>query len=253
MFRLLILLLAFVPFGRRRRPFYYRRDYYDRPYYDYSEQYGDLAERLRLFIRRRRALNSSKKYFTRQRGLLVLRNKNIIFAFDTRKQIMTLVDKYDEEHTMTVVWAEQDELHGIAMDNILELTFDEICFSFTNNATFAGIESILNERFPRNHKTPKRVTNNILKDKQKEIPICKKVNVNIANAEELAELEGITLIVAKKIIKYRDLNGGFKTKEEFFKKMKIKPHFVKRLEDVIDVSIVETTSNKKSVDRIIDF
>ena len=69
----------------------------------------------------------------------------------------------------------------------------------------------------------------------------------------MAELEGITIITAKKIIKYRELHDGFKTKEEFFKEMKIKPHFAKRLEDHIDVSIKKNKKKQNDNERIIDF
>ena len=69
----------------------------------------------------------------------------------------------------------------------------------------------------------------------------------------MAKLPGITIIIAKKIIKYRDLHDGFTTKKEFFTEMNIKPHFQSQLEDLIDVSKPQTKQTTESDERIIDF
>ena len=58
---------------------------------------------------------------------------------------------------------------------------------------------------------------------------------------------------AKRIIRYRDLHNGFKSLDEFYKEMKIKSHFIKKLNQIICVK--ECTKEKihiENTERIID-
>ena len=65
-------------------------------------------------------------------------------------------------------------------------------------------------------------------------------------------LPGINIILAKKIVKYRDEQGDFKSNEDFYEKMKIKSHFRVQLEKRI--SVYERRQNKtQNTERIIDF
>lgn len=62
-----------------------------------------------------------------------------------------------------------------------------------------------------------------------------KIDVNIANTEQLAELPGINIVKAKKIVEYRDKNGFFKTKDDFCQIAGIKEHFKEQIKELITV------------------
>ena len=68
-----------------------------------------------------------------------------------------------------------------------------------------------------------------------------KVDINNCSEVELTELPGVSIVLAKKAIKKRDEIGGFKSAEDFFLFLKLKPHLQKQLNDLI---IVEKMKNK---------
>ena len=57
---------------------------------------------------------------------------------------------------------------------------------------------------------------------------AKMIDVNHSNAEQLATLPGVNIIIAKRIIDYRNKNGLFKSPEEFFQIAGIKEHFAEK-------------------------
>ena len=73
----------------------------------------------------------------------------------------------------------------------------------------------------------------------------------VAGENDFAKLPGISVIIAKKIIKYRDLHGGFKDKEDFYNQLKLKPHFKKQIDDIIILESDKKQDNN-SEERIID-
>ena len=82
-----------------------------------------------------------------------------------------------------------------------------------------------------------------------------KIDVNIANTAQLAELPGINIVIAKKIVEYRDKNGFFKTKDDFCKIAGLKEHFTEQIKEMITVDktskvIVENPRIPK--ERIVD-
>ncbi len=78
-------------------------------------------------------------------------------------------------------------------------------------------------------------------------------DVNNASEAELTALSGINIVLAKKIIKYRDTVRPFKSVDDFIAVMGIKPHFAKRLRDEICVNKVNIKKVRKAkAERIID-
>ncbi len=230
---------------------FFGRAYYGGPRLFENNTAGDF----RAYVRRQKALKACQKYLTRDKNTLTLKNKNVILILDRKKEILTLIDNLNKTRSMMVIWSEQMESFLQRRDNSFAKTFDEICVSFTDDASYLGIANVLNNRFSNCHSTglEQQTVIPVKQVKQERKKVVKKVNINTADQKELAELEGITIITAKKIIKYRELHDGFKTKEEFFKEMKIKPHFAKRLEDHIDVSIKKNKKKQNDNERIIDF
>lgn len=74
-----------------------------------------------------------------------------------------------------------------------------------------------------------KVQNEILQEKLDD----GKVNINTCTEAELAKLPGISVVVAKKAIEYRNIQNGFLSIEEFYAIADVKPHFVVQLNDLI--------------------
>lgn len=62
-----------------------------------------------------------------------------------------------------------------------------------------------------------------------------KIDVNLANAEIISSLPGINIVMAKKIVEYRNLNGFFSSKESFIKVSEVKESFKEKILNMITV------------------
>lgn len=63
--------------------------------------------------------------------------------------------------------------------------------------------------------------------------VRKIVDINSCSESDLVELPGISVVLAKKAITYREEHQGFRLVEEFFTVLEIKPHFMVQLKDRI--------------------
>ena len=82
-----------------------------------------------------------------------------------------------------------------------------------------------------------------------------KIDVNFATASEIAILPGINIVGAKKIVEYRDLNGLFKSDDEFFAVAKVKDHFIQKIKPMIAIGkpVEKTEEDEISDGRVVDF
>lgn len=82
-----------------------------------------------------------------------------------------------------------------------------------------------------------------------------KINVNTATSSELSILPGINIVMAKKIVEYRDKNGYFNSVEDFFSAANVKEHFVEKIKPLITVEIPQENHDEDDTyeGRIIDF
>ena len=236
---------------------------YDYPTISENIDYGGPV---RSFMRRRNALKECAQFLTKSKNILNLKNKRVALLFDTKKEVMNLLDLTKPTRSATVVWREQVKSILRQMDTDFSITFDEICFSFDERANYQGILNVLKERFEVVHiidpeadkllykQQNEMIASNeeIAKQKQ-EAESIKKININTATEEEITALPGVNVVTAKKIINYREENNGFKTLEEFFKEMKIKKHFQEQLALCIDVIPIEKKQKPVNTERIIDF
>lgn len=62
------------------------------------------------------------------------------------------------------------------------------------------------------------------------------VDVNTASEEEIAALPGLTIIDAKRAVDYRRENGPFRTPDEFFEAIRVKPHIMVKIQDRVIAS-----------------
>lgn len=246
--------------GRRYNRFY--RLFEDEGYNGLrvSGEENSLSDRIRSGLRRRKALGKCKKFLSKDKYILTLKNKSVILVMDTKNKTLSCVDNKVKGRAATVVWEEHPMSQLERADNLFESTFDNICISFDENANYKGIVKVLKENFTVHETDPKPVQKQVFIDDEKPIALTSKhikiVDINSADEKEIAKLPGINIIMAKRIIKYRELHDGFKSAEEFYKEFKIKPHFQKKLEVQICFKKVgkKKKKKKKSPDeRIIDF
>ena len=87
------------------------------------------------------------------------------------------------------------------------------------------------------------------------VDLSERIDVNSATADEIASLPGINVIMAKKIVEYRNLNGSFKSEDEFLKIAGVKNIFVNKIKSMIIINETEHTPeiDTDNTDRIVDF
>lgn len=59
------------------------------------------------------------------------------------------------------------------------------------------------------------------------------IDINSCTVEDIANLPGVSLILAKKAVNYRQENNGFKSIDEFYGVVGLKPHFIAQVEGSI--------------------
>lgn len=81
------------------------------------------------------------------------------------------------------------------------------------------------------------------------------IDINNAKSEELAELPGINIVMAKKIIEHRDKKGQFKTIDEFIEVSGIKKHFIPKIKSLIVIKEqqLQNEEDNNEEGRIVDF
>lgn len=82
-----------------------------------------------------------------------------------------------------------------------------------------------------------------------------KINVNNVTSSELSILPGVNIVMAKKIIEYRDMNGYFESIDDFFKVANLKPHFEEKIKSMITIEKPQQQNDNDDTyeGRIIDF
>lgn len=219
------------------------------PYETYSNT--GLGAIIRCNVRRRRALKICSNFCKKTRYVITLKNQNITLIFDTKNKTLCCFDNNRKDRSATVVWAEQLDYIPQEKDNIFEQTFDNICLSFSKKANYEGILQVFKDNFDEIHETgnaPAKIKPIEPEDEPLKLHVDKMVDINTATAEQLSTLPGINIVLAKRIVKYRDLKGEITSKEELFNEFNIKEHFQKELVKLIIFSRHEKLI--KSYDRI---
>lgn len=83
--------------------------------------------------------------------------------------------------------------------------------------------------------------------------VSEKLDINNASEVEITALPGISIVLSKKIIKRREEIGGFKSVEDVFSFLKLKPHMENQLKNLICVkkmkgSIQIQRTKERSID-----
>ena len=84
-----------------------------------------------------------------------------------------------------------------------------------------------------------------------------KININTATASEISVLPGINIAIAKRVVEYRDLNGGFKSIDEFLQVAEVKEHFIPKIKEMIAIDGASQNNNsaieKQNEGRLLDW
>lgn len=236
--------------GRRRRYGFYDDDlnYYDNRY--------NLADIIKVNLRRRKALKSCKNFLTRKKSSYTLKNSNVILSADTKNKTIVCLNAKNIKQSISVMWAAQPEYNPVEnLDNTFEQVFDGIFTSFDNNASYDGILKVLKANFSVIQETKEDLTSsNLVKEESIDTPdFANRLNINSATEEELAQMPGINIVLAKKIVNRVNSKGNYYSLDEMFREMKIKQHFQDKLKKMICAKPAEHKIQiKNNNDRIID-
>lgn len=256
---ILIILLAIVfSFARGYLRLAFKMSKYDYAKKDMPDaliERNSLKTMLRAWIRRRNILRIRQRFVYIDKNIITLRNRNVSVVLDTKNKTINCVDNRNKHKFATVIWENQPFSAFEKFDNSFERVFDNICYSFSDYANYSGILAYLKQNFIVEENETKSKTMLVKKVKE-ETKFQKEnknpININTANEKELSKLPGISIVVAKKIIKYRDVHGGFNSRGEFYQFVKMKPHF----QSQIDSSIIVNSDDKKRDEddnRVVDF
>lgn len=211
----------------------------------YSVALG-LSIEFRESASRIRKLRQLKKRLKKTDDSFILENKNIVLTYNFKLNRFSFKDKagfYIAKVSPKKFLENEDE------NKAYKATFDSICLFFDDKIDFEKIKDFFEIRY--NVEVIKRKSNKIITSKN---PSTREiVDINNASEEEIAKLPGINIVLAKKIIKYRELNNGFRSVVELFNTMNIKTPIRARLIKQIAINKLELKEETFTEEREIDF
>ena len=178
------------------------------------------------------ALTSAQIYLSPYTDIwknLKLSNKNCSLSLGADGVTITCREKFGNYRTFRIV---SSKVHNeVDVWNLFCRNFDhtKTYDSLKNDCrlyklTIIESQSSITTVYSKNENT----TSNI---KPKE-----KIDINNASEVEITSLPGISIVLAKKLIKKREEIGGFKNTHEVFVYLKLKPHMENQLRDLICVN-----------------
>ena len=183
-----------------------------------------------LYYTRSSSLFKDNQYFKCYKNIFQLYNKDVIINYDKKEDELTIKNLLNTDEyfymNFSVSRFEPFEIF-VTMANYFNAntTYNIILYGFK----VQGINIVENNG--KNSDTQnKKVNPEEFKKKKIYIPI---IFINNVSKQELSKLPGINIAQAKRAIKYRSENNGFKTKEEFYKVTKLKQRYI----EMIDKSI----------------
>lgn len=140
----------------------------------------------------------------------------------------------------------------IATSNVFDYRelWNLFCLAFTYNKTYEGLLEDCS-RFKALYL--EEMVNPNVNNKQNVIDLTPKVDINNASEAEITALPGISIVIAKKLIKKREAIGGFKNVEEVLLFVKLKPNVTEQLRQRICVNKMKgclkiTRSSERTID-----
>lgn len=216
----------------------------------WNEQYRKLMDKKRFSY-----LIEKKQLMIRSWNNYELRNSNVIISYDFKKKVLKVYDRKIKGKYAVIDWYKEIKSFYSTDPYQLQETFYRFCDIFCETFAYNGVVSTLSKLYEVDEVFPKIKPKPTIKYPE----TIKVIDINNADENEISTLPGLNIVTAKKIIRYRDLHGGFQTKKEFYAVAKIKERYLERIESKIillepDMSLINY-SNKKGIDnkeRIID-
>lgn len=193
----------------------------------FESEYVQRLHRIRSF--------SNNQFFSIHKQEFHLSNKNVVIVYnekDYKLSVFNLKDNSQNFYMSSINRYKSFDIFQIIIDHFnMDTTYDILLLEFN----IMSINIIENK---------KKI---ILPSEKKKISI---ININNATALEISKLPGINIVRAKKVIKYRKEHGGFKSKEEFFKVVKLNKRFAKMMQDkiLIDKYNIINEYNKEKIE-----
>jgi len=146
----------------------------------------------------------------------------------------------------------RDNIHTLKIKtkrrNDIDYYWDIILVNFDGRIMYDNLsEKLINSKICNKFNVD--IIEKIKKKKQKSV----KIDINNCSEYMLTKLAGINIIIAKRILKKREEAKGFKTKEEFYNFVQLKPHLVKNIDKQIEIKRMKILKPLKiNKERIID-
>ena len=213
------------------------------------------AESSSATARRRAALKEAKIYLAPYNDIwrnLKLSNKNCSLRLSSSAQYIVAYDSKDAGRSFKIT--------GSAVHSMNDL-WDMFCMSFSYNTTYDGLKELCN-RFQANVQLREAVAERTpvidapataMRNPEIKNEVKEKLDVNNASGVELTALPGVSIVLAKKIIKRREELGGFKDVNAFLEFTGLKPHMRLQLRDLVCVNKMKGSGkikryNERSID-----
>ena len=187
-------------------------------------------------IRRRAALDTAKIYLSPYKDIwhnLKLSNKYCTLRLGADGYTIRATEKSTDGTSYRTFKVVSSNVHSIPD------LWDMFCISFGHNTTYDSLvedcqlyKVVIKEQ-TIGTPSQERPTKNIAAVSSKSIKPIEKTDINNASEIELTALPGISIVMAKKIIKKREEIGGFKNINDFFLFLKLKPHMETQLREIV--------------------
>lgn len=140
--------------------------------------------------------------------------------------VLTLI--FRKEYLIRLEMLQECNINQIEYDDFRERITKEfaekgISFKDSHSERTETYETIVQKEVSENENSNELENSNL----ENYVPI----DINSCSIETLSELPGITIIIAKKAINYRNENNGFTSVEEFYRVIDLKPHFIAQIDN----------------------
>ena len=125
-------------------------------------------------------------------------------------------------------------------DYVIDNLWDSVCMNFNERTVYKNVVSALSTEILNIKEIELDFAGNDKLANKNPVPQENLLDINSASERELLSLPGINVVTAKKAIKYIQKNNGFKTFEEFVRKMRIRENFVEQIKAVTCIKPVNS-------------
>ncbi|MBR6127832.1 helix-hairpin-helix domain-containing protein [bacterium] len=205
-----------------------------------------------LYASRQTALSNVRLYLAPYKNVwrdLRVSNKFCTLRLGSDGRTITGTEKNGTSHYRKFKIVES-KIHTMA-----EL-WDMFCLNYDHSTSYDGLIELCNlfrAVYIEDYVGIRPIGSKPVIAQKEEVNTNEKLDINNASEVEITALPGISIVLSKKLIKRREEIGGFKSVEDVFLFLKLKPHMEEQLRKLICVkkmkgSIQMQRTNERSVD-----